>query len=204
MSEEEERARALLDLSIALIDAALDVLEKSMKQDSDLQKPSTLMPGGSCGKHFRHVSPIRVEACLPAHLEVIEMFQAFLLPLLAMNNATSSPSSLLRNPALIPIEINYDAPLPSSRRSIARSLPACRGAAREVRDGLIAWEKAVCSSSQPAHSEEGNGLVGRGVAGETRRGGLAGEMGRTVRLVAVTPTVQVMESSVGREVSIVI
>lgn len=56
MSEDEERARALLDLSIALVDAALDVLEQHIKRDADLVKASTLMPGGSIGKHFRHVS----------------------------------------------------------------------------------------------------------------------------------------------------
>lgn len=56
LNEDEERARALLDLSIALIDAALDVLEKHVKSDEQLRKESALMPGGTVGKHFRHVS----------------------------------------------------------------------------------------------------------------------------------------------------
>lgn len=122
------------------------------------------------------------------------MFQAFLLPLLTPPDS-SAPSTR----SSTPIEFDYDAPLPSSRRAIARSLPACRSAAKEVRDGLIAWEKAVCATLQHGTSAG----VGRGVAGETKRGGLAEEMGRKVRLIAVTPTVQVMESSVGREVSYV-
>lgn len=58
-AEDEDRAEALLALSIALIDSALDLLEQHIKRDNQLSKDSVLMPGGSLGKHFRHVSTRR-------------------------------------------------------------------------------------------------------------------------------------------------
>lgn len=54
--EDEDRAEALLALSIALVDSALDLLHDHIKKDEQLAKSSKLMPGGSLGKHFRHVS----------------------------------------------------------------------------------------------------------------------------------------------------
>lgn len=53
--EEHSRALALLDLSISLIDQALDILHRHLKEDRQLTHASKLMPGGSVGKHFRHV-----------------------------------------------------------------------------------------------------------------------------------------------------
>jgi hypothetical protein len=100
------------------------------------------------------------------------MFQAFID---ALAEQEGSSSGL--------IEIDYDAPSPKSRKAIARSLPACRSAMKGIREGLLKWE---------AKSQEGGAGGGKG---------LASEMQRKVRLVAVTPTKQVMESSVGREVS---
>lgn len=55
-STEKETARALLELSIALIDSALDIVKDHLKDDKQLQHPSKLMPGGTPGKHLRHVS----------------------------------------------------------------------------------------------------------------------------------------------------
>jgi hypothetical protein len=53
--DENDRAVALLDLSISLIDQALDILTRHLKEDSQMVHASKLMPGGSVGKHFRHV-----------------------------------------------------------------------------------------------------------------------------------------------------
>jgi len=50
-----DRSEALLDLSISLIDQALDILNRHLKEDRQMTHPSKLMPGGSVGKHFRHV-----------------------------------------------------------------------------------------------------------------------------------------------------
>lgn len=112
------------------------------------------------------------------------MFQAFLLPLLPPPQAESSASSQSPPKAM---EIDYDAPLPSSRRSVARSLPSCRSAMKDVRKGLVEWGSSVHATSKDVKEGE--------------KGGLAIEIQRRVRLVAVTPTKQVMESSVGREVN---
>jgi hypothetical protein len=60
--DENDRAEALLDLSISLIDQALDILTRHLKEDSQMTHASKLMPGGSVGKHFRHVSPMRTTA----------------------------------------------------------------------------------------------------------------------------------------------
>lgn len=54
-NEAEDHARALLELSIALVESALDILEKHIRTDEELTKQSVLMPGGTVGKHFRHV-----------------------------------------------------------------------------------------------------------------------------------------------------
>jgi hypothetical protein len=55
-NDPNDRAAALLDLSISLIDQALDILTRHLKEDRQMTHPSKLMPGGSVGKHFRHVS----------------------------------------------------------------------------------------------------------------------------------------------------
>lgn len=50
-----DRAEALWTLSIALIDSAVDILEHHVRTDEQLSKDSALLPGGTLGKHFRHV-----------------------------------------------------------------------------------------------------------------------------------------------------
>lgn len=55
LDDEEDRAAALLDLAIALVDSALDILDNHLTGDAQLKRDSVLMPGGSLGKHFRHV-----------------------------------------------------------------------------------------------------------------------------------------------------
>lgn len=187
--EEQDRAVALLELSISLIDQALDILHKHLKEDRQLTHASKLMPGGSVGKHFRHVSSLYLqtyllnEACNGDRadiIQVMEMFRALLLPL--QPTQPSFPPGLL--------EVNYDAILPATRRPLARSLPACRKAMNQIKDDLESWRR---------RSDRETG-VSDGVAGETGRAGLVGEMRREVKLVAVTPTKQEMKSSVGREV----
>lgn len=118
--------------------------------------------------------------------QVIETFRAFLKPLVGPDAAKWTSG---------PVEIDYDALLPSSRHNIARSVRACTEAMQSVRDGLADWGKCSRASKDAA----GTG-AGPGVAGEMRAG-LAGEFEREVRLRAVTPTRQIMKSSVGREVS---
>lgn len=117
---------------------------------------------------------------------MIETFRAFLQPLIGPEAS---------NPTLGPVDIDYDALLPSSRHNIARSVKACTDAMRSVRDGLSGWGDKARGDRRAA----GTG-AGPGVAGEMK-GGLAGEFEREVRLRAVTPTRQVMKSSVGREAS---
>lgn len=93
---------------------------------------------------------------------------------------------------------------------------------RSIREGLEKWEQAatgaigvgddgsgpslsVRSGGRSSELQEADVEPGRGVAGESRpsrsQAGLAWEMDRPVRLIAVTPTKQVLQSSVGREVS---
>lgn len=55
VTDETHRAHALLQLAISLIDSALDILGKHILTDQQLQHASVLMPGGTVGKHFRHV-----------------------------------------------------------------------------------------------------------------------------------------------------
>lgn len=139
------------------------------------------------------------------------MFRAFLLPLQPYSST----------PPRGPLTINYDAILPSSRRPLARSLPACRKAMVSIRADLQAWgDRARAGrTSLPAsygHDDDSKGLsrpirtmvedggvngVGSGLPGEVGLDGLAGELRREVTLVAVTPTRQEVKSSVGREVS---
>jgi hypothetical protein len=51
-----ERAVALIDLSLSLIDQALSILTRHLKEDGQMTHPSKLTPGGSVGKHLRHAS----------------------------------------------------------------------------------------------------------------------------------------------------
>jgi hypothetical protein len=104
-SDPNDRAEALLDLSISLIDQALDILNRHLKEDRQMTHSSKLMPGGSVGKHFRHVrAPIPLSCiytdvigdgdvpCPPRSLTTKFAFDPFW-----------SPSSELRcYPALIP------------------------------------------------------------------------------------------------------
>lgn len=173
-AEEEGRASALLDLALSLLDSAIDLLSNHITADRQLQQPSRLLPGGTLGKHLRHV---------------IETFQAFVRPL-ADRPGASRPGERDRV-----LEINYDAIRPSSERGpLARSVPVCRKAMGAVRADLARWGER-CRANQPTAE------LGEGVAGEAGTHGLAGEFGRRVHLVAVTPTRQEMSSSVGREVS---
>jgi hypothetical protein len=103
-------------------------------------------------------------------MQVIETFGAFLLPL--QPHAETLPSG--------PVEINYDAILPSTRRRVARSLSVCRKELASVRRDLHTW--------------------GERCRAHDREKGLAEELSRTVVLVAITPTRQEMASSLGREV----
>jgi hypothetical protein len=177
-SDPNDRAEALLDLSISLIDQALDILNRHLKEDRQMTHSSKLMPGGSVGKHFRHVCLHISHALSTFNNQVMEMFRALLVPL--QPNSPSIPSGVL--------QVNYDAILPSSRRPLARSISSCRKAMQGIRDDLQAWKT------------RGGGGVGEGVAGEVGLGGLIGDMQREVLLIAVTPTEQEMKSSVGREV----
>ena len=112
---------------------------------------------------------------------MIETFHAFLLPLLY--SSTPDHGNL---------EMNYDATLSSSRRPLARSVQACRQAMLTIRDDLVRWGNRVGSTGSNAS---------QGGAGSAGREGLASEMRRVVDMVALTPTKQEMQSSVGREVS---
>jgi len=55
-TDDTDRAQALLQLAISLIDSALDLLGNPIQEDEQLQHESVLMPGGTIGKHLRHVS----------------------------------------------------------------------------------------------------------------------------------------------------
>ncbi|OXM78497.1 hypothetical protein C364_03932 [Cryptococcus neoformans Bt63] len=188
--QHSDRAEALLTLSIALIDSAVDILEHHVQTDEQLSKDSALLPGGTLGKHFRHV---------------IETFRAFLSPLYPV--PTTAP--------LIP-EINYDAILPSSRRPIARSLDSCRSAMRQISKDLSAWgqlcrergcgrkrgNEADAKINETERRREKSepvdvGMEAHNASGE--RDGLADEMERIVKVAAITPTKQEMGSTVGRE-----
>lgn len=99
---------ALIELSIALVDSAIDLVDEHLTDDR-LTHDSNLIPGGSLGKHLRHVE---------------EAWSAFLSPLLSER---SRPE---------PLVIDYDAILPDSRKEVARSIDACRSAFINVREGL--------------------------------------------------------------------
>ena len=102
---------------------------------------------------------------------MIETFRAFVLPL--------HPQADALPPG--PVEINYDAILPSTRRKVAKSLGACRKELASAREDLHTWGER-CRTHDNAK-------------------GLAEELSRNVVLVAITPTRQEMASSLGREVS---
>jgi hypothetical protein len=101
------------------------------------------------------------------------------------------------------MEINYDAILPTSRRPLARSLEACTEAIHSIHDDLEAWGGgARARGTLPSASASNGEVPSIGVAGETGLNrGLAGEMGRKVMVIALTPTKQVVGSTLGREVS---
>ncbi|WVR09149.1 hypothetical protein IAU60_006211 [Kwoniella sp. DSM 27419] len=183
-SGQSDRAEALLSLAIALVDSALDVLLQHITSDAQLSRDSTLMPGGTIGKHLRHV---------------IESYRAFLDPLLAATTATGSATSLQSQGDDQTLIINYDDIQPTNRRPIARSVKACRRALQQVRDDLETWGHRARSDPSGA----GSGGEGLGVAGEVgvKRDHLAAMMDRRVRVLAITPTRQEMGSTIGREVS---
>ncbi|WVF65665.1 hypothetical protein IAT40_000396 [Kwoniella sp. CBS 6097] len=184
--DDTDRAEALLSLSIALIESAIDVLNVNVTTDEQLCRDSLLMPGGTIGKHMRHV---------------IETFRAFLLPLYPPQTPSQTGA----------LEINYDSIHPTARKPIARSVSSCLHALEEVRDHLIHWGEACrspTSSSSKASTRSSGGadvLQGRevagGLAGEigVNRNGLAQAMEKQVKVIAITPTRQQMGSTVGRE-----
>ena len=67
---DDERAEALLDLAIALVDSALDILYSHLISDEQLRKASYLMPGGTVGKHMRHVSCHPSRCSIPSAVRV--------------------------------------------------------------------------------------------------------------------------------------
>ena len=114
--------------------------------------------------------------------------------------------------------INYDAPQPSTRRALARSLPACREAMSSIKDGLVSWREkheSGSSSAGPSSSVSKNRLrkqaTGPSKSSPTQptvpalshdsagSRSLASEMSRPVKLIAITPTKQSFQSTVGRE-----
>ncbi|WWC91297.1 uncharacterized protein L201_006240 [Kwoniella dendrophila CBS 6074] len=167
-----DRAEALLELSISLIESSIDVFKQNITTDEQLTRESLLMPGGTLGKHFRHV---------------IESFRAFLNPLLSPTNDATIP------------EINYDNIEPTKRHPIARSIKSCLNALEEIKDDLIEF-------GENSRSQLSGDISGEGVAGEfglsqhnSRKNGLSRIMESKVNVLAITPTKQIMGSTVGRE-----
>lgn len=170
-------ALALVHTSLALVKDGINVL-RLIEDDAQLRHPSVLMPGGSVGKHFRHVS---------------ETFDALLLPLTGHGTSSSRPSSPdgrsergRRDDANAGsdqdggrdadgVVIDYDVLLPASRQGVARDLDTCRAALAKVMEGLEAL------ATMPD---------------------LAGALGRDVEVVAVTPSRQIMRSTLAREVGL--
>ncbi|KAL1406044.1 hypothetical protein Q8F55_007727 [Vanrija albida] len=144
-SNHRDAAHALQEVAISLIDSGLRILQSDILTDEQLQHESVLIPGGSLGKHFRHVT---------------EMFDAFLLPLSTTTTAGG------------PLVIDYDAELPRSRHLTARSVSHARQAMEGVRTGLAALGNV---------------------------GDLASLLGGEVEVVALTPSRQELNSTLGRE-----
>lgn len=146
MSDTPQPADYLVNLAIALIDSGLDILNQDNLSDDQLKYNSALIPGASLGRHFRHVS---------------ETYEAF--------------NQSLRSDPYDALHINYDAIMPPSRKSIARSVEACREAMTKVREGLVALHD--CED-------------------------LEAELEREVEVVALSPQRQELKSTLGREVSV--
>jgi hypothetical protein len=72
-SQTDDAANALLQLSIALLDSAIDILSDSITTDEQLTKESLLMPGGTLGKHFRHVR--RFSSVVDRNLRLVSLGQ---------------------------------------------------------------------------------------------------------------------------------
>ncbi|EJT46849.1 hypothetical protein A1Q2_01781 [Trichosporon asahii var. asahii CBS 8904] len=111
-SSHRDGPHALIELSISLVDSAIDLVDEHLTNEK-LTHDSNLMPGGSLGKHLRHVE---------------EAWAAFL-----------SPFSMEKSQPLV---INYDAVLPDSRKEVARDVDACRNALNSVREGLCSLADA--------------------------------------------------------------
>ncbi|GMK55572.1 hypothetical protein CspeluHIS016_0206280 [Cutaneotrichosporon spelunceum] len=119
---------ALVHTSLALLDAGLDLLA-ALEDDAQLTHMSLLIPGGSVGKHFRHVA---------------ETFDALLA---AVDPEYHGPGyhGHGEDPGYhghaqackdtTPV-VDYDILLPRSREAVARDLDACRAAMGKVRAGL--------------------------------------------------------------------
>nr|ODN88623.1 hypothetical protein L203_02633 [Cryptococcus depauperatus CBS 7841] len=171
---DKDSAEALLSLSMALISLAEDILEQHVQTDEQLSRDSALMPGGTLGKHFRHI---------------IESFHAFLFPLY-LNPV---------QPPYVP-EINYDNNKYQSRRLVARELKTCRKAMREISRDLQAWGNSCRRQGiVSCHEKDMNpAALGKEDSGDVCDG-LSNEMRRKVNVVAITPTKQIAGSTVGRE-----
>ncbi|WWC73183.1 uncharacterized protein I206_107149 [Kwoniella pini CBS 10737] len=179
--DQEDRAEALLELSISLIDSCLEVLKLNITKDEQLIRESNLMPGGTLGKHFRHV---------------IESFNSFLLPL--KTSTFSSTTTTTTKEEKENFEINYDNINQKSRYLISRSIKNCILSLEEIKNDLINWGEISRNSS---NNNSNNVINGEGIAGEIgiKRSNLGNIMEKKINVIAITPTKQVMGSTIGRE-----
>ncbi|BEI92958.1 uncharacterized protein CcaverHIS019_0505860 [Cutaneotrichosporon cavernicola] len=115
-SQTSDDPLALVHTSLSLIDSGIDLLSH-LSDDGQLTHASVLIPGGSVGKHFRHVA---------------ETFDALLA---ALDPEYYGHTTC--NHGGIPT-VDYDILLPPSRGAVARDLDTCRAAMGKVRAGLEA------------------------------------------------------------------
>lgn len=109
-------------MTLQLIDAGLDLLSH-ISSDAQLRHRSALVPGGTVGKHFRHVA---------------ETFDALLLPLGFDAYSDNQSVAISLPPPPTRLLIDYDALLPNQRQQVARKLETCRTAMLRVKHGLTA------------------------------------------------------------------
>lgn len=106
-------------MTLSLVDAGIELLSH-ISSDAQLRHPSVLVPGGTLGKHFRHVA---------------ETFDALLSPLgYEAYSEEDQEHGFLALPQTMVID--YDALLPKQRQKVARKLDVCRAAMGRVRVGL--------------------------------------------------------------------
>ncbi|KLT45251.1 hypothetical protein CC85DRAFT_282739 [Cutaneotrichosporon oleaginosum] len=127
--EAADPAVALVLTSLALIDAGLDLL-RHIEDDAQLTHASLLIPGGSVGKHFRHVSETfdaLLAALEPGYYSHTENEHADA----DAEHAHAHAHAHGRLPT-----IDYDVLLPAARQGVARDLDICRASLAKVRAGL--------------------------------------------------------------------